>query len=66
MSEATTTSLYKRLKNLLDRLEAEKPNLHLLDEEDRLIAELILMKKGKLLKAVMVQGDEVEDDAGIF
>jgi len=66
VSEATTTSLYKRLKDLLDRLEAERPNLHLLDEEDRLIAELILMKKDRLLKAVMVQGDEVEYDAGIF
>ena len=66
MSEATTTSLYKRLKDLLDRLEAEKPNLHLLSKEDRLIAELILMKKDRLLKAVMVQGDEIKDDASIF
>ena len=67
MSESTTTaSLYKRLKDLLDRLEAERPNLHLLNKEDRLLAELILLKKDRLLKAVMVQGDEIEDDAGIL
>ena len=66
MSEATTTSLCRRLKDLLDKLEAEKPNLHLLNKEDRLLAELVLLKKDRLLKAVMVQGDEVEDDAGIF
>ncbi len=65
MSEAATT-LYKQLRNLLDRLEAERPNLHLLNEEDRLLAELILLKKDRLLKAVMVQGDEVGDDAGVL
>jgi len=45
------TDYYRRLKKLLDELEANKDVIPELSKEKRLFAELLLLKKGVLLEA---------------
>ena len=56
-------ALHDMLKELLEELEAMRPDFSKLSKENRLLAELVLAKKEAILK---VAQDLIEDDGGVL